>query len=79
MDFIARAVTTLLGIASYFVQANISQDAERMQKDSDRERADNARADGKAEMLLARVGRASTARLMHLQCRVHFATRSRVQ
>ena len=63
MDSIALAITALLGIASYFVQAKISRDAERSQKDSDRAHADNARAEGKAEKLLARVqvGRAPAA------------------
>ena len=55
IDSIALAVTALLGIASYFVQAKISRDAERSQKDSDRAHADNARAEGKAEKLLVRV------------------------
>ena len=55
MDSIALAVTALLGIVSYLVQAKISRDAERSQKDSDRAYADNARAEGKAEKLLARV------------------------
>jgi hypothetical protein len=63
MDSIALAVTALLGIASYLVQAKISRDVERSQKDSDRAHVDNARAEGKAEKLLARVQvkRASTA------------------
>jgi hypothetical protein len=55
MDSIALAITALLGIVSYLVQAKISRDAERSQKDSDRAHADNARAEGKAEKLLARV------------------------
>ena len=55
MDSIALGMTALLGIASYLVQAKISRDAERSQKDSDRAHADNARAEGKAEKLLARV------------------------
>ena len=55
MDSIALALTALLGIASYFVQAKISRDAERSQKDSDRAYAVNARVEGKAEKLLARV------------------------
>ena len=55
MDSIALAMTALLGIVSYFVQAKISRDAERSQKDSDRAYAVNARAEGKAEKLLARV------------------------
>jgi hypothetical protein len=42
MDSIAIAVTALLGIASYFVQAKVSRDAERSQKDSDRAHVDNA-------------------------------------
>ena len=54
-DSIALAVTALLGIASYLVQAKISRDAERSQKDSDRAHADNARAEGKAKKLLVRV------------------------
>ena len=72
MDSIALAITALLGIASYFVQAKISRDAERSQKDSDRAYADNARAEGKAEKLLARVqvGRihwdTSTAPTLHV-------------
>ena len=68
MDSIALAVTALLGIVSYLVQAKISRDAERSQKDSDRAHADNARAEGKAEKLLARVqvGRASTAPTLHV-------------
>jgi hypothetical protein len=55
MDSIALGMTALLGIASYLVQAKISRDAERSQKDSDRAHVDNARAEGKAEKLLARV------------------------
>jgi hypothetical protein len=55
MDSIALALTALLGIASYLVQAKISRDAEQSQKDSDRTHADNARAEIKAEKLLARV------------------------
>jgi hypothetical protein len=68
MDSIALAVTALLGIVSYLVQAKISRDAERLQKDSDRAHADNARAEGKAEKLLVRVqvGRASTAPTLHV-------------
>jgi hypothetical protein len=55
MDSIALVVTALLGIASYLVQAKISRDAERSQKDSDRAHADNTRAENKAEKLLVRV------------------------
>ena len=68
MDSIALAVTALLGIVSYLVQAKISRDAERSQKDSDRRHADNARAENKAEKLLARVqvGRAATAPTLHV-------------
>jgi hypothetical protein len=55
IDSIALAVTALLGIVSYLVQAKISRDAERSQKDSDRAHVDNARAESKAEKLLARV------------------------
>ena len=68
MDSIALGMTALLGIASYLVQAKISRDAERSQKDSDRVHADNARAESKAEKLLARVqvGHASTAPTLHV-------------
>jgi hypothetical protein len=68
MDTIALAVTALLGIVSYFLQAKISRDAERSQKDSDRAHADNARAENKAEKLLTRVqvGYASTALTLHV-------------
>ena len=68
MDSIALAVTALLGIVSYFVQAKIARDAERSQKDSARAHADNARAEDKAEKLLARVqvGHASTAPTLHV-------------
>jgi hypothetical protein len=55
MDSIALAITALLGIASYLVQAKISRDAEKSQKDSDRAHADRARAEMKAEIQLARV------------------------
>jgi hypothetical protein len=55
MDSIALAVTALLGIASYLVQAKISREAERSQKDSDRAHVDRARAESKAEQQLARV------------------------
>jgi hypothetical protein len=82
MDSIALAVTALLGIVSYLVQAKISRDAERSQKDSDRVHADNARAEGKAEKLLARVQVrcASTAPFMTFYiCRAYFVTCSRVQ
>jgi hypothetical protein len=84
MDSIALAVTALLGIVSYLVQAKISRDAERSQKDSDRAHADNARAEGKAEKLLARVqvGRASTAPTSSNPtciCRVHFVLCSHVR
>ena len=68
MDSIALAVTALLGIVSYLVQAKISGDAERSQKDSDRAHADIARAEGKAEKLLVRVqvGWVSTTRTFHV-------------
>jgi hypothetical protein len=55
MDSIALAVTALLGIASYLVQAKISRDAEKSQKESDRAHVDRTRAEMKAEQQLARV------------------------
>jgi hypothetical protein len=55
MDSIALGMTALLGIASYLVQAKISRDAEKSQKESDRAHADSARAETKAEQQLVRV------------------------
>jgi hypothetical protein len=55
MDSIALAVTALLGIVSYLVQAKLSRDAERSQKESDRTHADSARAETRAENQLTRV------------------------
>jgi hypothetical protein len=55
MDSIALAITALLGIASYLVQAKISRDADKSQKESDRAHADRARVETKAEIQLARV------------------------
>jgi hypothetical protein len=55
MDSIALAVTALLGIVSYLVQAKLSRDAERSQKESDRTHADIARVEAKTENQLTRV------------------------
>jgi hypothetical protein len=55
MDSFALAITALLGITSYLVDAKLSRDAKRLQKESDALRADNARAETKAEHLLSRV------------------------
>ena len=55
MDSIALAVTALLGIVSYFVQAKLSRDAERSQKESDRTHADIVRVEANTENQLTRV------------------------
>jgi hypothetical protein len=83
IDSIALAVTALLGIISYLVQAKISWDAERLQKDSERAHVDNARAESNAKKLLARVQvgcvPASSCSNTSCICNNNFVTRSRVQ
>ena len=55
MDSIALAITALLGIASYVVQAKISRDAEKNGTEVEQRRTDAVRAENKVDALLARV------------------------
>jgi hypothetical protein len=55
LESVALAITALLGMASYLVDAKLSRDAKQLQKESDALRADNARAETKVAHLLSRV------------------------
>ena len=55
MDTIALALTAVLGILSYLMQAKIQRDAERTERASEQAHSDNVRAEAQAGQLLARV------------------------
>ena len=55
MDTIALALTAVLGILSYLMQAKIQRDAERTEKAREQAHSDNVRAEARAAQLLARV------------------------
>ena len=51
----ALALTAVLGILSYLMQAKIQRDAERTEKAREQAHSDNVRAEARAAQLLARV------------------------
>ena len=55
MDTVALALTAVLGILSYLMQAKIQRDAERTEKAREQAHSDNVRAEARAAQLLARV------------------------
>jgi hypothetical protein len=55
MDTVALALTAVLGILSYLMQAKIQRDAEKTEKASEQAHSDNVRAEARAGKLLARV------------------------
>ena len=55
MDTVALALTAVLGIVSYLMQAKIQRDAEKTERASEQAHSDNVRAEAQAGQLLARV------------------------
>ena len=67
VETLAIAVTALLSVGSYILQAKLARDAERAERDHDRSQADREKSAARAGLLLDRYDRKTLhrARVQH--------------